>query len=404
MPTALRTYTLPDFNTTLLSSGLFGQGDLIFGSGASTTSMLPKDTNATRYLSNTGASNNPAWSLINLVNGVSGILASANGGTGNASTSFTGQTLARVYTLPDANATLLTSNAPVTLAQGGTGGSLATSTGGIVYSSATAFAVLAGTSTAGRVLQSGVNQAPTWSFATYASSSGTFGNYLESDGTNFVSVTPVVNKINRTMFIYSNAGAATASNVGFPAAPTLTATATNADDNTAPFVNQATSATIGNSSGVISAAFNYFRINYSPKFSALIRTDASAITTSGIWLGMFSSNPDNSAAPNIHAAAFRYYSSVDADPFWRAVTIAGTGASATISTTTIPVAIDTAYEMNIDCKSGVDCSFFINGTLVAKHTTNLPESGTTMGYGARITTLASSTRNLKWSKISITHD
>jgi len=50
------------------------------------------------------------------------IIASTYGGTGNGFTKFTGPTTAeRVFTLPDATATILTSNAAVTIAQGGTG-------------------------------------------------------------------------------------------------------------------------------------------------------------------------------------------------------------------------------------------------------------------------------------------
>ena len=58
---------------------------------------------------------------------VTGIIASTYGGTGNGYTKFTGPTSSeRVFTLPDASATILTSNALVTVAQGGTGTSSAT--------------------------------------------------------------------------------------------------------------------------------------------------------------------------------------------------------------------------------------------------------------------------------------
>src|SRR6185436_14552716 len=40
------------------------QGDLIYGSAPNTFSILNKNATATRYLSNTGASNNPAWSQV----------------------------------------------------------------------------------------------------------------------------------------------------------------------------------------------------------------------------------------------------------------------------------------------------------------------------------------------------
>lgn len=58
------------------------QGDLPYGSAVSVFSLLPKNTNASRYLSNQGTSNNPAWNQVNLANGVTGTLPESNGGTG----------------------------------------------------------------------------------------------------------------------------------------------------------------------------------------------------------------------------------------------------------------------------------------------------------------------------------
>lgn len=56
----------------------YTQGDLLYASSSSVLAKLAKDTNATRYLSNTGSSNNPAWAQISLTTGVSGNLPSAN--------------------------------------------------------------------------------------------------------------------------------------------------------------------------------------------------------------------------------------------------------------------------------------------------------------------------------------
>jgi hypothetical protein len=170
----------PGHDFSSVSGGVI-QGDIMYGSAADTLSALAKDTNATRYIANTGTSNNPAWAQIDLTNGVtgdlpfanitqgsalsvlgvtgnatadvasiaagsdhqvlrrsgtalsfgainlaqsaavSGILPTANGGTGMAFFTAAGPTVARSYTFPDANATILTSNSPVTVAQGGTG-------------------------------------------------------------------------------------------------------------------------------------------------------------------------------------------------------------------------------------------------------------------------------------------
>ena len=63
------------------------QGDLFYGSAANTVSTLAKNATSTRYLSNTGTSNNPAWAQVDLSNGVTGTLTVGGGGTG--STSFT---------------------------------------------------------------------------------------------------------------------------------------------------------------------------------------------------------------------------------------------------------------------------------------------------------------------------
>ena len=54
------------------------QGDLLYYNSGTDYSKLAKDTNATRYLSNTGASNNPAWAQINLANGTTGTLGAAS--------------------------------------------------------------------------------------------------------------------------------------------------------------------------------------------------------------------------------------------------------------------------------------------------------------------------------------
>ena len=60
------------------------QGDLIYGSAANTFSILNKNATATRYLSNTGTNNNPAWSQVDLSNGVTGTLPLAGIGNGVA--------------------------------------------------------------------------------------------------------------------------------------------------------------------------------------------------------------------------------------------------------------------------------------------------------------------------------
>jgi len=74
---------------------------------------------------------------------------------------------------------------PLSLANGGTAASLVANTGGIVYSGASAFAVLAGTATANQVLLSGATAAPTWSTATYPATT-TINQLLYSNAANAI--------------------------------------------------------------------------------------------------------------------------------------------------------------------------------------------------------------------------
>lgn len=74
---------------------------------------------------------------ISLTTGVSGILPGSNGGTNNAFFSVTGPTTpGKVFTFPDISTVVLTTAAPVTVGQGGTG-LTAGATGGIPYFSST---------------------------------------------------------------------------------------------------------------------------------------------------------------------------------------------------------------------------------------------------------------------------
>lgn len=77
-----------------LVSGAGTQGDLLYASGASIYARLAKDTNTSRYLSNSGTANSPSWSQVDLTTGVTGVLPAANGGIPSTFGRATGQTSA----------------------------------------------------------------------------------------------------------------------------------------------------------------------------------------------------------------------------------------------------------------------------------------------------------------------
>lgn len=129
------------FATTVQSSN---------SASAAWTLTLPATAGTANYALTTNGSGVSSWSQISLTAGVTGTLPLANGGT---------------------NANLTASN------------------GGVVYSGASAFAVLSGTATAGQMLRSGASGAPSWSTATFPSTATSTGTLLQADGTNWVATT-----------------------------------------------------------------------------------------------------------------------------------------------------------------------------------------------------------------------
>lgn len=112
-----------------------------------------------------------------LTTGVTGILPAANGGTANGFVAFSGPaTSTKTFTLPNATATILTDNAAVTVAQGGTGRATSTTAYGIITAGTTATGALqtVATGTAGQVLTSGgASAVPVWVTSVPVANGGT---------------------------------------------------------------------------------------------------------------------------------------------------------------------------------------------------------------------------------------
>lgn len=119
------------------------------------------DTNVTLTLG--GSPTTSLLAATSLTLGWTGILAPSRGGTNNAFTAFTGPTTStKTFTLPNASATILTDNAAVTAAQGGTGQTSYT-VGDILYASTTsALSKLADVATGNALISGGVGVAPSY--------------------------------------------------------------------------------------------------------------------------------------------------------------------------------------------------------------------------------------------------
>jgi hypothetical protein len=115
---------------------------------------------------------------------LSQIIASTFGGTGNGFTKFTGATSTeKTYTLPNANATILTDNTAVTVPQGGTGLATLTTAYGVVCAGTTANGSLqnAGAGTSGQYLKSnGASSLPSFASLDLATTTNQGVAYLNN--------------------------------------------------------------------------------------------------------------------------------------------------------------------------------------------------------------------------------
>jgi hypothetical protein len=130
--------------TTLVSSGLLSAGRLVLGGGAGVAPSTPLTLGVSTQVLHGNAAGAPTWGAVALTTDVSGILPMANGG----------------------------SNAALTAANGG-----------VVYSSASALAILAPNAGSGFPLLSGGAAAPTWGVVAYPGALS-LGDVVVGGGTN----------------------------------------------------------------------------------------------------------------------------------------------------------------------------------------------------------------------------
>jgi hypothetical protein len=198
---------------------------------------------------------------IDLTSKVTGILPSANGGTGNGYAKFSGPTSSeRTFALPDASATILTSDAAVTVAQGGTG--IATTTAfGVITGGTTATGAFqnAGAGTIGQVLTSnGGSALPTWQSASGVSSfsAGSTGLTPNSTTSGAVTLAGTLAVLNGGTGVTSSTGtgsvvlSASPTLTGTPAAPTADVGTNSTQIATTAFVSTAAAAVSGTLIGV----------------------------------------------------------------------------------------------------------------------------------------------------------
>lgn len=115
----LKWATISGTGTVTNTLGALTANQLVIGNGGADVTVLGSLGTANKVLHG-NASGAPAFSAVDLTADITNILGSVNGGTGSAFFNISGPSSLRTFTFPDANATVLTTNALVTGAQGGT--------------------------------------------------------------------------------------------------------------------------------------------------------------------------------------------------------------------------------------------------------------------------------------------
>lgn len=191
--------------------------------------------------------------------------------------------------------------------------------------------------------------------------------------------------------------------VGLPS-PTLlagTPTASNADT-TYQAIQFETGASNGNASGY-AGPFTTTRITQLPGVYNVVRTDASAVTSTYLAFGTSAAALEGlttlAGANGIRGCWFRYDTGLS-DTTWQAVSSDGTTASAT--DTTVSVAAATTYTLLVDASLAPGtCRFYVNGVLRVAKQINIPTGSTALGLQGSVTTRTNAARTVTIARTAL---
>lgn len=155
----------------------------------------------------------------------------------------------------------LDAGVPFSLSHGGTGANLTASNGGILYSGASAAAILAGTITANQALLSGSSTTPAWSTATYPATT-TINRILYSSNNNVIGQITTAN----SAVLVTDAGGVPSLSTTLPAVAAGSCTCTDPTTASSASINTALANVFASASGMGSVVVQAFSSNgtYTP--------------------------------------------------------------------------------------------------------------------------------------------
>lgn len=330
-------------------------GDMIVCTSAGIFVALSLVSTAQRVLTNNGGT--PTWALVDLTDGITGVLPYANFTNATVTQRILGRNTAGAGVWEEVTATQLLDW-------------LGAVQGDILYRNGTTWVPLA-PGTAGQLLQTGGTGAnPSW--ATPGATSGVIDPFA-------VNLITIVGRPSTLSFY--GLGGATQSVTGTIA---TTATQTTA----ASFVNFVqTGTTAGLRAGFDLSRFDFFEADQDPTFEVALRTPAT-MTNIRIWMcicnASMATNGDDQGGTTQYMG-FRY-STVAADAGWIGVVRDGTTQGTTPNPTTTPVAAiaaSTYYKLKVR-KSGSSVFFSVNGSAEISVGANLPAATTALGFSLQV--------------------
>lgn len=162
---------------------------------------------------------------------------------------------------------------------------------------------------------------------------------------------------------------------------TTSGTASLVEDSTGTYLNYVNAGALNSTCGWDkSTTLQNPAATSKPMFTWVMKTGASAddITSCRIAFaildGMTVATFATTDVPAANYIGFRYTPDVDGSAFWRATTNDG-GASPTVTVTSVSIATDTRYVLQAYMPDSSTVKYYINGTLVATHTTDIPSFG-----------------------------
>lgn len=249
---------------TIASSVALPANAIVLGGGAGATPTPLGSLGTTTTLLHGNASGAPTFSAVSLTADVSGILPSANGGLNNAFFGITGPaSTLKTFTFPNADSTVLTDNAAVTVAQGGSGRATGTTAYALIATGTTATGAqqtLPNGATTELLVGGGASALPVWTTAT--------GSGAPVRATSPTLVTPTL-------------GVATATSINGNTLTTGTYTLTGSAGKTLTFTNNLT---LSGTDGVVmttpTTSFTAARTDAANTFTGVQGMTSPAITTS----------------------------------------------------------------------------------------------------------------------------